>query len=284
MGPSSTGDEVGGTPLTIPGLEGGSSIFCSGEEAIRLTIRNAAAGVVVAFTGRFLAADSGRVNVLNQPLTPATDRSASTINVPLGVGWLLDWSLVVTAGTPLVGQTFGIVQLVRGLASSALELSTLGAGYVTTKQRLFGPDGPTRGFLEDGGALRSITGTLPGAGVEISETVPTGARWLLVAFEADLTTSAAAANRVPELTIDDGANVYARSPVNQNEVASQTWRNSFQQGIPQIFDSTRFRVLQPLGCDLVLGAGHRIKTVTVGIQAGDQWAAPQYLVVERMEG
>src|SRR5947209_5797592 len=85
--------------LQAPGLEGGSAFYVSGEEALLLTVFNAAAGVTVRLTGRFLDLDSGRVQVLNQPLVPSTNRVASTIVVPLGVGWLLDATALVTAGT-----------------------------------------------------------------------------------------------------------------------------------------------------------------------------------------
>jgi len=277
-------------PLPTPTLEGVSPLYFTGEESIRLTVFNAAAGVTVSLTGRFLPvrqrADDNepRVQMFAKTLTPATDRSASTRTEQVGEGWLLDGAVVVTAGTPTDGQCFALVELVRGSQNAFQAVSAIASGYITAKQRLPLVGDKFAGFLDGGGALRSITGSAPGAGLEISETCPTGARWAMIAFEADLVTSAAAANRVPQLTIDDGVNVFFRVSVNQNETASQTWRNSFQLGVPQTFDGTRFVVTTPLGCDLMIPAGGRIRTVTAGIQAGDAYNAPQYLVREWIEG
>lgn len=275
--------------IPSPDLVGGVPIYFTGEDAILLTVFNAAAGVTVKFSGRFLPVSDDpdptpSVQLINESLIPATDRSASTRVVGCGEGWLLDWQVSASVGTPFAGQCFAKVEIQRGLGSSALIVSRLGRGYVTAKQGPEGPFGIPYDSIDSQGAVRSITGTTPGAGAEISEVVPTGARWKLIAFEADLVTSAAAANRVPQLTIDDGANVFARVSVNQNETAGQTWRNSFQLGVPQTFDGTRFVVTTPLGCDIVLAAGYRVRTVTASIQAGDQYSAPQYLVQEVIEG
>jgi|SRR5579864_3025385 len=281
--------DVAAVPLPPPALSPSTPCYVTGEEALRLTVFNAAVGVTVSLRGRFLPAvqsaddPPARVGPFQFDLVPTTDRVATVRTQTLGEGWILDWSVIVTGGSPPIGQCYAIVGLVRGTSGNVQELSTLGFGPVTAKQRLSWPTGVNQGFVDGAGALRSITGTLPGAGAEISEVVPTGARWTLIAFEADLATAVAVANRVPQLTIDDGANVYSRVSVNQSETASQTWRNSFQLGVPQLADLTRFVIATPLPPGLTLGPGHRIRTVTAGIQAADQWAAPQYLVIEKIE-
>ncbi len=271
-------------PIPTLAEYGGAPLYLTGEDNLKLTVFNAAAGVTVALTGRTLPFGSTRPSPFKQLLIPATDRSASTVILPLDDGWLLNAQVVVAAGSPAIGQTFVRVSVIRGITSQADEVLTLFADYVTAKQPASYPDSPIAATTDGAGAVRSITGSLPAAGAEVSEVVPTGARWMLLAFEADLTTAVAVANRVPQLTLDDGANVYARVSVNQNETASQTWRNSYQQGIPQQADLTRFIITTSIGCELMLGSGHRIRTVTAGIQGADQYAAPQYLVREWIEG
>jgi hypothetical protein len=101
------------------------------------------------------------------------------------------------------------------------------------------PGVPIASPLDGGGALRSIAGTTPGAGAEISETVPTGARWELLAFQATFVTSAAAANRVPQLTLDDGTTVYFRLGAALNQAASLTQRRSWFQGAPAPYSTMR---------------------------------------------
>jgi hypothetical protein len=85
-------------------------------------------------------------------------------------------------------------------------------GYVTDTSRLSFPGSPIRSSIEGPGVLRSITGTNPAANAEISETVPTNARWRVHAIRFTLVTDANVANREVALTLDDGAAVFARSP------------------------------------------------------------------------
>jgi hypothetical protein len=277
-------------PSLAPMQPTSSPLYLTGEDVIRLTAFNSATGVTLELRGRFLPVSPWpteappRVGAVGHALVPTSDRLATTRTAGLGEGWLLDWGVDVTAGTPQDGQCFVQVALARGQGGAVIELSPLGSGYVTDQQRLGWPDGRVDGFLAGGGALRSITGTIPGAGAEVSEVVPTGARWALLALELDLVTAVAVANRVPQLTIDDGVTVFARVSVNQNLTASLTWRNSFQRAVPQLADLTRFVITTPIGADLQLRAGYRLRTVTAAIQAADQYSAPQYLVQEWIEG
>lgn len=268
-----------GLATQLPG-----ALYLTGEDALKLTVYNAAAGVTVTLSGRTLAFGATRPSPFVQTLTPTTDRAASSVIVGMPDGWLLNAQVIVSGGSPLLGQAFARLTLVRGLQSSAQELCPIARGYITAKQAIGFPLLGDLDTLAGAGALRSITGTQPAAGAEISEAVPTGARWALVALEVDLTTNGNAANRVPQLTLDDGTTVYARTSVNVNQTASLTWRNSFQAGGSQISDATRAVVRTPIGDALMLGAGHRLRTVTANIDAGDQYAAPQLLVREWIEG
>jgi hypothetical protein len=263
---------------------GGAPLYLTGEDELRLTVFNGAAGVTVTLTGRVLEFGQTRPTPFKQTLVPATDRSASAIVLGLGDGWLLNCQVIVSAGTPLLGQTFARLSLVHGHTSGADELFTLAENYITAKQSVSYPGVNGTRSLDGAGALRSIIGTTPGAGAEVSETVPTGARWELIAFEADLTTSAAAANRLPTLTLDDGANVYFHSSATGNELASLTWANGWVQGLAFIFDGTRQIAQSFIPTNNRLGSGHRIRTQTFGIQGADQYASPKYLVREWIEG
>ncbi|MBZ5560176.1 MAG: hypothetical protein LAO77_23205 [Acidobacteriia bacterium] len=265
-------------PSTL-GLAGPSAVYLTGEEQLRLTSVGNASGLTLTVSGRVLRKD-GTIAPIQFSHTPNSNRTAATTTVGLSEGWVLGISLKITTGTPAAQSVWVLVDLVRGQGSAGQVLQSLVSGFVSPTVPLVWPGNESFAPLDGVGCLRSISGTQPGAGAEISEVVPAGARWELLAFEADLATSAAAANRVPQLTIDDGANVYARVPINNNETASHTWRNSFQAGVPLNFDGTRFLVTAPLLAGIRLAAGHRIKTVTSAIDVGDQWSAPQYLVRE----
>jgi hypothetical protein len=277
-------------PLPAPALIGGAPLYLTGEDAIRLTAFNAAANVRLALRGRFLPVQQSAheppstVGVFESELVPTTDRLATLRTTPLGEGWLLDWSLVAVAGTPKIGQCFAVVSLVRGGAGATIDFATLGQGYVTNVRRLGGPGVSLQsGSPFDGaGVLRSFAGTNPAAGAEISETVPTGARWRFISLRATLGTDATVANRAPVLTFDDGATAYAGAAGNFNQAASLSFVYHFGAvGVNHVQTSVAAMVSTP--GNLVLPAGHRIRTITGGIQVTDDWSAPQLLVEEWME-
>jgi hypothetical protein len=278
-------DQQSKTPA-LPGIGamGGAPLYVTGEDALCLTVFNAAAGVIVTVTGRMQLLGEDRPKPFSQPLTSATDRSASTARFAIGEGWLLNAQVVVTTGTPAAGQTFARLSLCRGTTSNALELFTLAANYITAKMPLSYPGSPVLGSTEGAGALRSITGSTPAAGAEVSETVPTGARWELLTFATLFTTSAAAAHRVPQLVLDDGALTLFRVGAGLNQAASLAQRRSWFQGAPAPYLDNASNVPLPLPGNIRLPAGARIKTITAAIDAADQYSVVQYLVREWIEG
>ena len=190
----------------------------------------------------------------------------------------------MSAGTPLDGQCFVVVEIARGQGTSAIALECIAAGYVTAKQPLRFPALSMSRSLDGHGALRSITGAVPAAGAEVSETVPAGARWELLALNMTFVTSVAAANRITALAFDDGANVYWRTESGTAQAASLTLFRSYSQGLVAHFVGGASNQHGPLPAGNRLGAGHRIRTVTGNFQAADQYSAIQYVVREWIEG
>lgn len=278
--------DAGSFAPPLPGVAAmsGAPLYVTGEDALACTVFNAAAGVTVTITGRTLELGDVRPKPFSQTLTPATDRSASVIRFGIGDGWLLNVQVIVSSGTPAIGQTFARLSLVRGTTSNALDQFTMAAGYVSAKIPLSYPGSTVLASIEGSGALRSITGATPAAGAEISETVPTGARWELLAFFALLTTSAAPANRVPQLVIDDGTSTLFRIGGALNQAASLAQRRSWYQGAPAPFLDNANNVGMPLPSAIRLPAAARIKTITAAIDVADQYSTVQYLVREWIEG
>lgn len=278
--------------MTFPSLalEAATPLYLTGEDGLRLTAFNSAAGVSLALRGRFLPVSTAPdeqdpvIGAFNQELVPTTNRAASTRTETLGEGWLLDWSVVVIAGTPLIGQCYAMVEIVRGAKGAQLALSVLGSGYVTANKRIGGPNISAMDFLDGGGALRSITGAVPGAGAEISETVPTGARWEFLAAFFTFTTAVAVANRTPRIQIDDGALVYYSASSQGTQAASLTVGYAVGQGLPFQAIGADARSVLAIPVNLKMAAAHRWRTLTGLIQAADQYSAIQYLVREWTEG
>lgn len=263
-----------GRPVVQPG-----AFLCDGNVALRVNSWNSLAGVTVTVRMRFLGLDGREVDNTFD-VVPNTNRTKATNDFPLGLGFPLNIIAFASVGAPTIGQTFIQVQLIRGLGGATLPMATLLQDYLTASQTLTFPGSPIRTSIEGNGAVRLITGTTPGAGAEISETVPSGARWMILALRAVLTTSVAVANRIPRLTLDDGVTGYWDHSANFSQTASAVWLNDWSQGLFQASAAAASQVPQSLPTNVVLAGGHRIRTFTTALQAADQWSSVAYLVRE----
>lgn len=263
-------------PFLSPG-----AFFVSGEDNLRITSWNCAASVVCRISGRFLTMQ-GDIVPFDRLHTPNVDRTLAQQDYRLGHGWILDASVIASAGAPVFGQTFTRLEVIRGEGTPAVSLAVLAQGCCTATQRLAWPGSVQYTPIERPGALRVVVGTDPAVAAEILETVPTGARWRLRAIGATLTTDANAANRFPVLVVDDGATLLAASASGSNLTASTAWQVGWSI-IGANGNANTPRDSRPLAADLVLRAGHRVGTITANLQAGDDWSAPSLLVEEWLE-
>src|SRR5213592_1900599 len=150
--------------------------YVTGEDHLRVISVNSLAGVRLKLQGRFIDT-SGKLDAFSYDHIPTSDRTATTTMHQLGVGAVLNLTVFASTGAPVSGQTFVIVQLTRGLGAAAIVLGTLLQGYVTSAQHLGWPGSPIVTSTAGEPLIRKIVGTTPGAGNNINETVPTGARW-----------------------------------------------------------------------------------------------------------
>ena len=128
------------------------------------------------------------------------------------------------------------------------------------------------------GRIRSITGTDPAADTEIIETVPARRRWKILSIRFLLTTDANVADRINNLTIDDGtiALLYLVPP--SVHPASTSFRYNYANfDSPQAPLNDQYLIQLP---PLILSPGYRIQTSTINMQAADNYTAPQLLVEE----
>ena len=132
-------------------------------------------------------------------------------------------------------------------------------------------------------AYKRIAGTNPAANAEVSEAVPAGLYWLLLAVQVALAQGATQTPQ-PILVIDDGANVIAEFPGSSAaQVAASTCAYTWAPDMPllaQIGATPNIRSGGPLSGSLILGAGYRVRTVTLGIGANSDYGAPSLYVVE----
>jgi hypothetical protein len=175
--------------------------------------------------------------------------------------------------------TFAAISLLRGAVSTDPVSETLFSGYCNSN---YGIGYPERGIerRSDGfGSVRTIIGTTPAAGAEITETTPTNAMWQLMLFSNTFTTSAAGGNRSLQYIIDDGANELYRISTVVNEGPSLTFKNQLSPNGINIGDVGN-NSLDALPIPLIMMPGYRVRTLTSGIQAGDQYSAVHYQVKE----
>lgn len=263
-------------------LRSPAPFFVTGEEGLQLSGWSVNTSNRLTVSGRFMNL-AGEISPFVYDVLLTSNRVVASRVIALGDGWILNLTASTGATTCTYGQCFGRVQVVRGLGSSGIVLGTLCAGYITSSQPIAFPGGRVRSMVEGPAQIRSITGTNPAAGAEVSETVPTGARWRLIALAVRFVTSATAANRFPILTFDDGTNVFFRADPPTQQTAGVDIGYVGGIGVERLTSTNDVRQWGfPVAMPLL--AGYRIRTATAFIEADDNWGAPQLLVEEWLEG
>lgn len=252
------------------------------EETLEWNLWNAISGATYTLSGLQIGTD-GALHELQFVRTPTSDRALNSYTFPMDEGFLLGLSVRVSSGTVTRGSAYTQVSLVRGSGTTLLPLHTLLADSLTTLSRLGWPGSPIRQSVEGPGTIRLIAGTQPAAGAEVSETVPSGARWRLIMFRALLATSATSADRYIGLRVVSGTFSYALREVDKAHPASVTLAHSFVagQGSDAVVKTlTTYSV--GIG-EIILAAGTILATATQSLQSGDQYSNVQYMVEEWIE-
>lgn len=181
-------------------------------------------------------------------------------------------------GSINVGQCYVRISLrVEGVL-----VKLLLAGYVHQTSVLAWPGGVNRLSVEGPSNIRVVAGSDPAAGAEISETVQSRSRWRLLSLIATLVTDATVVTRIPSIVQDDSANIFVRDPMATGVGASQT--KIFSWSIKGAgTEQTNTIETAPLSDDVILLRNFRLRTVTEGLQAGDNWGVPRFMVEEWLD-
>jgi hypothetical protein len=281
------------TPLTsspivkflAQGVQPPSRVYIQRDDILMVNVFTGTAQGTFTIRGRLLRPD-GVIIPIAETFTPVVNRSGQPFKFILGEGFLLTLTVQVGAasssGTP--AYVIAWISHTETPVLTGLDyFDILLAGYVGAQTTVSFPTFPGARSTDGQGFLRPVLGVDPAAGVEISETVPVGARWRLIAFTANLVTSAVVGNRRVALLHDDGVNVYARSFATTNIVASTNVFITWADGYPNAANSDNQQEA-PLPVQDKLSGGFRLRTSTVGLDPGDNWGQPLYLVEEWIEG
>jgi len=216
---------------------------------------------------------NGDVVTLEFIATVSTDRTASQTDrrvEKVYEGEIVSACIFVQSGTTPK----------RGVVYASLELQTqdniaqvyLCSGYVADREfptyPYLVPPGPTGGR----GNIRSITGTNPAAGVEMSEAVPTNAMWRLISLRVVIVGGAVAFT--PEFQVTDGTTDKWRSPpitvtAATTEVMVLAEHGAFLEGSTSFFAFPR---------DFYLPEAYVVRTANITVD--DDYGAPEFVVEE----
>lgn len=233
----------------------------------------------VQFQYRFITMN-GSIDNYNVYIQPTTDRAGSNTQVKPGLGYLIG----VRATYSGSGGRRGGLYVKIGMANLKVNKgsATLAQGYITNQAEVIFPNGAPEQSVSGKGCTQSITGTDPAANAEVSETVPTNARWSVKAITVTLVADANAANRTVTLIIDDGTNEIARFVARTAQTATQTIKYHFgKYNILPTDTTTDIYVYADLPKELM--QGWRMRTSTANLQATDNYGAPQMHVEEWLE-
>ncbi len=259
------------TPLerVTLGTRAPAAWLVTGEDRLRITARNDAASVVVRVSGRFLTADGVVVPIVFD-LAPATDLSASSIDYALGDGWILNLTARVQSGAPQVGQTYLVVDVVRGSGAVAIVLGTLISNFITAAAPSAWPGSIIASPTAEPGALVALSSPDPAAGAEWTITIPAGVRFRVRNIIATLVTDATVANRDLTIVFTCGGVVVQAATGPANQAASTTRRYSAFPGSVRGPAASAPESILPIG-ELTMRSGDTIASVTTGLVAGDNW-------------
>lgn len=275
---------ITGSPIVgfkVQHVDPPAALYVLSNYALRLFVWSSISNFTLTVEGRILRSD-GVVSQFRHQIVPTGNRALNQFFFGLTEGFLL--SVSVGGNTPGLtrGQVYCELALNISLGTNGIAVQELAAENITGACSLSWPTGRMISALEGPGNIRSVTGTTPAAGAEISEVVPTNARWRLIAARFTLIASAAVANRTTHIQVDDGVNPYWVSTFILTQTASSTVVFSATQGITPQADTGIFATLSwPAG--LYMMPGHRWRTNTANLQAADQYSAPQYLLEEWLE-
>lgn len=128
------------------------------------------------------------------------------------------------------------------------------------------------------GRIFTYIGADPDAGAEAIITVPARRRWKVHSIHQELVTDITEEDRTCAIIIDDGTNILLAFSSLVAQTASTTKHYYFAHiGAPEI--NILLISTNPMP-ELILAPGSRIRTATNGLQAGDNYGAPIFLIEE----
>jgi hypothetical protein len=272
------------------GVEPPSVLYIQRDDSLLILVNSFVGGNIFVSARLLLAAQSAPGQPDQQPPQPSTPTgvlnpivtvnqqfviNASTnlqaFTMQLQEGYLLSLRVSADVSSTTRGQTFVRVLFNRGTPTAGVTVGVLLADYAYPQAQISWPYGRVITPLEGPGDIRALAVGNPAAGTDWTFTCPANTRLRICSLQATFTASAAVANRQVQLIVDDGTTPYWTDDGTANITAGQVAQvaATTTNAPAGIITTVQDLVFPP---SLYLVAGHRIRTSTVGIQAGDQWS------------
>lgn len=251
-------------------------------DRFQFVVSNSDANVnTMQFFARILLAATGQVSYHQWNITTGIVRAVQSLTVDLPEGYLLSLTAIGLGGTNR-GRCYVQAIIVRGSVAGANAYIQLISDYFVRGHNPAWPVGEYISSVEGAGWARGIAGTIPGAGNNLTETVPTGARWRLKSLRFRFTTSATVATRSMRVTLGSAGGSYWLGIFNISQAASTIQDYSVGIGISPLIDAAAAAVNAGLPENLMFAAD-TLATSVVNIQAGDLFSGFEYAVEEWIE-
>ena len=255
----------------------------TGEDHLRVRSFCSVAGVRLSVDMRFATTD-GVVTANGESHVPKDDRTEHVTVIALTTGYVLNLVVRASAGTPKIGQCYVIVDVIRGLGSSARALGQMLGGYVSSAQGLAWPGSPIESSLTGQGCPTKLSAGVPGSVQLHDYIVPAGAVWEMITYKVTMFTGGLAGDRPVSLYVlaDDGVVLFAlvqAGPVPPSSSALLTWG----QGLPVLADVPIRHYTTGLPHRVVLKANYTIRVVNNNFLFSDTFIQPTLYCQEWLE-
>jgi hypothetical protein len=254
-----------------------TAAYVAVDDQLQVMVESASVNIDIHIYARVLL-PNGKIVPNEWTAYASTGRVPALTYQSLAEGFLLSLTVACFSAVQS-GQTYVRLTLMRGTQSVNGISQVLIAGYPYQQNVLSWPVSPAWPMSYGRGKMRVLSGTTPGAGQEISEVVPSGALWRLLALRFTYASSAAGAPRGVCVFYDDGATFYGTTQPQQLQAVSTAIAYSLGAGY-HLFAGAATVINLPGLIDHYLPAGFRIRTTTLGLDPGDQYSAIAYLVEE----
>lgn len=247
-----------------------TALYIGADSFLRIQVQNISSISNVTLHTRMLRSDDGVITQSEDLFQIGQTGALQTFFLNLTEGFLLSAMVTSDSGNIARGLLFVAVELCHGNKNNLHRDFLLIQDYVAQTYAAAWPGGMLRLSTEGPGTAGSILGGAPGAGFEQIAVGPLNARVVFVAGQVTFTTSAAVGNRFPAFTFSQGANEFWRVSVAAAIPASTVAILSFGQGAGAATVTNNVHAL-PIPVDMPLTVQATVRTVTTGLQAGDNY-------------